>query len=204
MKHYIAKLETIWLVLIFLNFWEAGRLLGINEILYVSKTKSYYIFLDRVLQCRTERNHRFYKRAQEKKKRKKNFLNKEAVAMCKYQPLLSRNFYMQINYCLSEFPLHLLVDFRKLEFSSKWDKFLFPIYHTSHFLPPEVALGGCAWLSFRNKHPPSLLCAYSITLVPPWIPWRSPRSQKTTASRLSLLHPTPSSASCWSLPQMTQ
>lgn len=61
----------------------------------------------------------FTKELRKKKKEKKNFLNKEAVAMCKYQPLLSRNFYMQINYCLSEFPLHLLVDFRKLEFSSK-------------------------------------------------------------------------------------
>lgn len=77
MKYYTAKLNGLTGFNI-LNFWEAGKLLGINETLYISKTEV-IIFGGRVLQLRTEESMVSTERAQKmnNQKMQDSFLRRE-------------------------------------------------------------------------------------------------------------------------------
>lgn len=77
MKYYTAKLNGLTGFNI-LNFWKAGKLLGINETLYIRKTEV-IIFGGRVLQLRTEESMVSTKRTQKMNNRKKqdSFLRRE-------------------------------------------------------------------------------------------------------------------------------
>lgn len=131
MKYYTAKLNGLTGFNI-LNFWEAGKLLGINETLYISKTEV-IIFGGRVLQLRTEESVVSTKRAQKMNNRKTqdSFLRrKEYKLPCDaavtrvmsvgpvsvfYSEPSSRSF------CYGEFPLYPFTNFPpKLEFFLMW------------------------------------------------------------------------------------
>lgn len=123
MDHYVAKLE---LVLIFLNFWEAGKLLGINETLYISKTKGYNISWTESSCIGQKRDHIFYQKSSGK--RKKIFW------MMKLSPQASTSFYC-LETCKDQFLpfksfLCIFVNFWKLQFCPEGNTFLLACFST--------------------------------------------------------------------------